>query len=114
MRLLLVKELRLFRRDPVQWSQCLIFFGLLALYFVNVRRFSYNPSYSAMIGFLNLAVDRADPLDVHHAVHFSDGEPRGQRFWMLAMLPISRDVILWTKFAFAATASLVPCSCRCC
>jgi ABC-2 type transport system permease protein len=28
---------------------------------------------------------------------------------MLAMLPISRDVILWTKFAFAATASLVPC-----
>ena len=40
-RLLIVKELRLFRRDPVQWSQCLIFFGLLALYFLNIRRFGY-------------------------------------------------------------------------
>ena len=55
-RLLLVKELRLFRRDPVQLSQFLIFFGLLTLYFVNIRRFNYNPGYSAMIGFLNLAV----------------------------------------------------------
>ncbi len=55
-RVLLVKELRLFRRDPVQWMQCLIFFGLLALYFVNIRHFTYNPQYSALIGFLNLAV----------------------------------------------------------
>ena len=28
-RLLLVKDFRLFRRDPVQWSQFLIFFGLV-------------------------------------------------------------------------------------
>ena len=38
-RLLIVKDLRLFRRDPVQWSQFLIFFGLLLLYFANVDRF---------------------------------------------------------------------------
>ena len=42
MRLLIVKDLRLFRRDPVQWSQFLIFFGLLALYFLNVRRLTYD------------------------------------------------------------------------
>ncbi len=38
LRLMVVKDLRLFRRDPVQWSQFLIFFTLLVLYFVNARR----------------------------------------------------------------------------
>ncbi len=42
-RLLILKDLRTFRRDPVfQWSQFLIFFGLLAFYFVNIRRLSYD------------------------------------------------------------------------
>ena len=41
-RMLIVKDLRVFRRDPVQWSQFVIFFGLLALYFLNIRRFQYG------------------------------------------------------------------------
>ena len=35
-RLLILKDLRTFRRDPAQWSQFLIFFGLLAFYFLNI------------------------------------------------------------------------------
>ncbi|HEV3005326.1 MAG TPA: hypothetical protein VGX78_12745, partial [Pirellulales bacterium] len=57
-RLLIVKDLRLFRRDPVQWLQFLIFFGLLAFYFLNIRRLSYDVNYASwvnMISFLNLA-----------------------------------------------------------
>ena len=37
-RLLLLKDLRTFCRDPAQWSQFLIFFGLLAFYFLNIPR----------------------------------------------------------------------------
>src|SRR5262249_55065812 len=55
-RMLLVKDFRLFRRDPVQWSQFLISFGLLAFYVANIHHLNYIPNYSAMIGFLNLAV----------------------------------------------------------
>src|SRR4029077_5171010 len=109
MRLLLLKEIRLFRRDPVQWSQCVIFFALLSLYFVNIRRFSYNPGYSAMIGFLNLAVIGLILSTFTTRFIFPMISLEGQRFWMLGVLPIKRDVILWTKFLFAATASLVPC-----
>jgi ABC-2 type transport system permease protein len=47
--LLMVKDLRLFRRDPVQWSQLYIFSGLLALYFLNVRRFSYDVYYVSWV-----------------------------------------------------------------
>jgi ABC-2 type transport system permease protein len=34
----------------------------------------------------------------------------GKRFWILGLLPLSRDTILLAKFAFAAAGSLVPCS----
>ena len=58
-RLLILKDLRTFRRDPAQWSQFLIFFGLLAFYFVNIRRLSYDvtkPYWRNLISFLNLSV----------------------------------------------------------
>ena len=35
-RLVLIKDLRLFRRDPLQWSQFCLFFGLLSFYFFYV------------------------------------------------------------------------------
>ncbi len=58
-RLLILKDLRTFRRDPAQWSQFLIFFGLLAFYFINIRRLSYDvqkPYWRNLISFLNLSV----------------------------------------------------------
>jgi ABC-2 type transport system permease protein len=108
-RLLLVKELRLFRRDPVQWSQSLIFFGLLALYFVNIRRFSYNVTYSAMIGFLNLGVLGLILSTFTTRFIYPMLSLEGRRFWILALSPVSRDTVVWTKFMFAAGGSLIPC-----
>ena len=58
-RLLILKDLRTFRRDPAQWSQFLIFFGLLVFYFLNIPRLSYgvqSPSWRNMVSFLNISV----------------------------------------------------------
>ncbi|HTQ38978.1 MAG TPA: hypothetical protein VMJ32_08115, partial [Pirellulales bacterium] len=33
-----------------------------------------------------------------------------RRLWILGLLPIHRDSILWSKFLFAAVGSLVPCT----
>jgi ABC-2 type transport system permease protein len=109
LRLLLVKELRLFLRDPVQWSQSLIFFGLLALYFISIRRFRYNVTYSAMIGFLNLGVVGLILSTFTTRFIFPMLSLEGRRFWILAVTPVSRDKIVWTKFVFAAGGSLFPC-----
>ncbi len=108
-RSLLVKEFRLFRRDPVQWSQSLIFFGLLALYFVSIRRFSYNTTYSAMIGFLNLGVVGLILSTFTTRFIFPMLSLEGRRFWILSLVPVRRDTIVWTKFVFAASGSLLPC-----
>jgi ABC-2 type transport system permease protein len=109
-RVLLVKELRLFRRDPVQWLQFLIFFGLLALYFVNIRQFSYHAQYSAMIGFLNLAVVGLILATFTTRFIFPMVSLEGRRFWILGLLPLSRETILRAKFLFAAGGSFIPCS----
>ncbi len=112
MRLLIVKDLRLFRRDPVQWSQFIIFFGLLALYFANIRHFSYDVNYTAwvnMISFLNLAVVGLILSTFTTRFIFPMLSLEGRRFWILSMLPVRRDSILWGKFVFAAAGSAVPC-----
>ena len=71
-RLLILKDLRTFRRDPAQWSQFLIFFGLLAFYFLNIRRLGYDvqsPYWRNLVSFLNLVGDGPDPVDLHQPVH---------------------------------------------
>ncbi len=112
MRLLIVKDLRLFRRDPVQWSQFLIFFGLLTLYFANIRRFSYDVNYTAwvnMISFLNLAVVGLILSTFTTRFIFPMLSLEGRRFWILCMLPVRREAILWSKFLLAAAGATLPC-----
>ena len=91
---LILKDLRLFRRDPVQWSQFLIFFGLLTLYFVNIHRFSYDANYVAwvnMISFLNLAVVGLILSTFTTRFIFPMISLEGRRFWILGLVPVSRE-----------------------
>ncbi|MBL9124789.1 MAG: hypothetical protein JNG90_14220 [Planctomycetaceae bacterium] len=113
MRLLIIKDARLFRRDPVQWSQFLIFFGLLGMYFLNIRRLSYDLNHATwvnMVSFLNLAVVGLILSTFTSRFIFPLISLEGRRFWILGRLPVRRDTILWGKFLFAALGSIVPCT----
>jgi ABC-2 type transport system permease protein len=113
MRMLIVKDLRLFRRDPVQWSQFLIFFGLLALYFINIRRFQYGEPlqrWMNMIGFLNLGVVGLILSTFTTRFIFPMISLEGRRFWILGSMPIQRDTVLWSKLVFAFGGSVLPCA----
>ncbi|MCC7086408.1 MAG: hypothetical protein IT427_15515 [Pirellulales bacterium] len=110
LRVLLVKDFRLFRRDPAQWSQFLIFFGLLGLYILNIHRIAANQMYSQMIGFLNLAVVGLILSTFTTRFIFPMVSLEGRQLWILGLLPIDRDTILWAKYLFAAVGSLVPCA----
>ena len=114
--LLLIKDWRLLRRDPVQWSQFLIFFGLLGLYFLNVDRFK-NPhsdigyvTWINMVSFLNLAVVGLILSTFTTRFIYPMISLEGHCFWILGLLPIERDTILWSKFWFASLGSWIPCS----
>lgn len=109
LRLLVVKDLRLFRRDISQWSQFVIFFGLLGLYFFNARSFNYNNVYASMIGFLNLAVIGLILSTFTTRFVFPMISLEGRRFWILGLLPVHRDQIVWSKFLFSFLGGLLPC-----
>jgi ABC-2 type transport system permease protein len=111
-RVLLLKDFRLFRRDPVQWTQILIFFGLLILYFLNIRRFSYETYYQGwvnMVSLLNLAVVALLLSTFTTRFIFPAISLEGRNFWILGLLPLRRETLLWSKFWFSAVGTIVPC-----
>ncbi len=114
--LLIMKDLRMFRRDPVQWSQFLIFFGLLLLYFANIDRFRQHQAdvsvqtWVNVVSFLNLAVVGLILSTFTTRFIYPLISLEGRQFWILGRLPVDRDTILWSKFLFAACGSLLPCS----
>ena len=56
-RALVIKDIRVFWRDTSQWSQFVIFFGLLGLYVLNLRSVAYDRNtelWASFVSFLNL------------------------------------------------------------
>jgi ABC-2 type transport system permease protein len=109
-RLLIVKDFRMFRRDPSQWAQVLIFTGLMVLYFTNMRRFyqeELGPAYQNGVSLMNLAATALLLCAYTGRFIFPMLSLEGRKFWILGLLPLRRERLLWGKFAFAATWSLL-------
>ena len=84
----------------MQWSQFLIFFGLLGLYFLNVDRFN-NPqrdisyvTWINMVSFLNLAVVGLILSTFTTRFIYPMISLEGHCFWILGLLPMQRDTVL--------------------
>jgi ABC-2 type transport system permease protein len=109
-RLLIVKDFRTFRRDPVQWAQVLIFSGLLTLYFANTRRF-YNEeigrTYQNAISLLNLAATALLLCSYTGRFIYPMLSLEGRKFWILGLLPLPRERLLWGEFAFSTLGALL-------
>jgi ABC-2 type transport system permease protein len=109
-RLLIVKDFRTFRRDPAQWAQILIFVALSLLYFGNVRHFyrvdTSGRPYQNGISLLNLTATSFLMCAYTGRFIFPLLSLEGRKFWILGLLPLERDRLLWGKFAFAVTGAL--------
>lgn len=111
-RLLVVKDFRLFRRDPIQWLQFLLFFGLLAGYFINIRRFGSgfdNLAWINLMSFLNLSIIGLILSTFTSRFIFPMISLEASRFWILGQTGISRDDILKSKLLFGVGGTLLPC-----
>jgi ABC-2 type transport system permease protein len=109
-RLLIVKDFRTFRRDPQQWTQILIFSGLMLLYFMNIRRLfigDIQPNYQNMISLLNLCAIALLLCTYTGRFVYPLLSLEGRKFWVLGLLPVKREQLLWGKFAFSTTGGLV-------
>jgi ABC-2 type transport system permease protein len=108
--LLVIKDIKTFLRDPAQWSQVLIFFGILTLYIGNLRNFSYplhDPFYKNLISFLNLGATCMTLATTTSRFVFPLISLEGRRFWILGLMPLRRRNIMLAKFYFALLGSLL-------
>ena len=109
-RAIVVKDLRTFLRDPMQWSQFLIFFGLLGIYFMSLRSFKYHelsPLVRTAIAFLNIFSVSTVLCSLASRFVYPQVSLEGQSFWILGLSPTSMGRILWTKFGLALSGMLI-------
>ncbi len=103
-RAVFIKDARLFIRDPAQWSQGAIFFGLLGLYFANLRTLDYHLLplvWRNLIAFLNIFGLSAVMCSFGTRFLYPQLSLEGQAFWVLGRSPSPMGRILGIKFAGA-------------
>ena len=110
LRALILKDVRTFLRDPVQWAQLLILFGLLSLYLTYLPRTrpdGFNLQWKAFICFLNYGAITLILSTFTSRFVFPLISIEGQQMWLVGLWPIPRGQIMWAKFAFAMTITLL-------
>jgi len=110
LRILVVKDMKNFVRDPVQWSQVLIFFGLLGVYFINMRNVQgdiESPFWKNLINLLNLVATSLTLSTFTTRFIFPLVSLEGRKFWILGLLPLDRRHLIYSKFWFAFVGSFL-------
>ena len=105
---LVLKDSRVFWRDPAQWSQVMIFFGLLTIYVLNLRNVSFNirsAFWSTMISYLNLTACALTLSTLTTRFVFPQFSLEGRRLWILGLAPLGLDRVLMQKFWSACLAA---------
>ena len=104
---LISKEAKLFLRDPAQWSQYLILFGLLFVYIANLRNMPYDLDslfWKRLISFLNFMAMALISGTLTSRFSFPQLSLEGNRFWLLVTSPLSLRKVLLTKFWLSIAA----------
>ncbi|MGI6460612.1 MAG: putative ABC transporter permease subunit [Candidatus Hydrogenedentales bacterium] len=109
-RSLIIKDVKLFWRDPTQWSQFLIFFGIMAVYVANLRNRSAMldaEAYRTFIVSLNLGACSLITATLTSRFVYPLVSLEGQRFWLLGLAPFTFRQLIWQKYWMcAATTAL--------
>ncbi|MCM8774405.1 MAG: hypothetical protein NC820_06705 [Candidatus Omnitrophica bacterium] len=100
-----IKDIKLFMREPTLWSQFLIFFGLLFFYFINLRRLSYHnlePIWKNLITFLNTFSILTIVSAFGIRFVFPQWSLEGRNYWIVKLSPVSLKKIYLEKFIFSS------------
>ena len=103
------KDIRLFFRDPAQWSQFAIFFGIIGVYILNIRQMNYNIDsifWKNLISYLNLGAITLTLGTLCTRFVFPQWSIECRRMWILGMMPVSPGKVLIIKFLLSAALGL--------
>lgn len=103
-RVLVLKDLRTFLRDPLQWSQLAILLGLLALYLAYLPRMhpsGFTVPWQGLIAFLNYGAISLILSTFTSRFVFPMVSLEGRQMWRVSLWPLPRSAVVWAKFDFA-------------
>jgi ABC-2 type transport system permease protein len=110
---ILVKDIRVFWRDTTQWGQTLMLFGLLTVYLMNLRHFTWV----SITSFLNLGACSLNLATITTRFVFPQFSLEGRRVWLMGLAPLGLARVVGWKFLTASvltgflTLSLTLLSC---
>lgn len=100
-RALTVKDIKLFWRDPTQWSQFVIFFGIMAIYIANLRstsKYYEDEMWRSWIACLNVGSVTLILATLTSRFVFPLVSLEGRRFWIIGLAPLTFRGLVWQKF----------------
>ncbi len=98
------KDVLTFIREPSQWVQFVIVFGLLLVYVLNLRKMGYDYEsafWSAVISYINLTVCSLAVSTLTTRFVFPQFSLEGTRIWILGMAPLGLDRVVLQKWVQA-------------
>jgi ABC-2 type transport system permease protein len=109
-RALLVKDARTFWRDTAQWGQTVMLFGLLGVYVINLRHFTYqltSPFWTNLVAYLNLGACSLNLATLTTRFVFPQFSLEGRRLWIVGMAPMGLARVVKAKYWLASFSSLL-------
>ncbi len=98
---LTIKDIKLFWRDPTQWSQFVIFFGIMAIYIANLRntsRYFEEEKWRLWVACLNTGALSLILATLTSRFVYPLISLEGRRFWILGLAPLTIKQLVWQKF----------------
>jgi len=108
-RALIVKDARMFWRDTTQWGQCVMLFGLLGVYIINLRHFTHqlsSPFWINLVAYLNLSACALNLATLTTRFVYPQFSLEGRRLWIIGMAPLGLRRVVQVKYWLASIASL--------
>lgn len=107
---IVIKDIKTFIREPAQWLQAVILFGLLTIYILNIKnmpRNVYQSFWKNIITFFNLGATSLILATLSSRFVYPSLSLEGRTFWMLGLAPITRSSIFKTKLWSNFIASVI-------
>jgi ABC-2 type transport system permease protein len=108
---IILKDARVFIRDPAQWSQLFLLASLIGIYLFSVKAFPtdavrgpYLSAFKNGLAFLNLGMAGFVMAGIAVRFQFTAVSTEGRAFWMIRTSPIDPERYLWAK----ALPSMIP------
>ncbi len=100
-RSLVVKDIKLFWRDPTQWTQFAIFFGIMAIYIANLGNRGLeiqSEAYRSWVAGLNSGACALILASLTSRFVYPLISLEGFRFWILGLAPLTKRQLIWQKY----------------